>query len=406
MCAMIIEAGPFRTATASKQSPQKLTETLRLKYRDVLFKQVLPFWMRHGSDREYGGIGNILDEDGNTISHDKYLWSQGRALWTFSALCNHVEERPEWRAFADHIFAYLRTHGRDAEGRWMYRLDRNGGVLDGAVNIYVDGFVLHGLTEYYRLSGNPEALALALNTYGQVQARLCVPGGYDVFPFHIPEGMRTLDVPMAFSWFFYNLGEAASRPDILQAGVHYAEEILTRFYHPGLNVILQYVPWDGGFSDDALGRTYTPGTVFEAMWFGMNIFDRMGREDRIAQCCAHLKRHLNLAWDVRYGGFPLVVDVDGKHPAGAYKTPDCKPWWVQVEALVATAYAWHYTGEQWCLDWHEKIRQWVFALYPHASGEWRQWLDRKGNPMPSEALPVKDPFHLPRALLQMIRIFK
>ncbi len=385
---------------------ESLTAALAQKYREVLFHQVIPFWMRHGFDREYGGIGNILDDEGNTLNHDKYLWSQGRALWTFSALCNHVGERPEWREFADHIFAYLQTHGRDAGGRWMYRLDKGGKTLDGAVNIYVDGFVLHGLTEYYRLTGNAEALAMALETHDQVRDRLSVCGGYDVFPFHIPEGMRTLDVPMAFSWFFYHLGEAADRRDILGRGIRYSEEILTRFYRPDLDVILQFVPWDGGFSDAPVGRTFTPGTVFEAMWFGMNIFSRMGDPARVAECCAHLERHLHRAWDVRDGGFPLVVDVDGNHPAGAYKNPDCKPWWVQVEALVATAYAWHFTGQAWCLDWHAKIHEWVLALYPHASGEWRQWLDRRGNPMPSEALPVKDPFHLPRALLQFIQIFR
>ena len=73
-----------------------------------------------------------------------------------------------------------------------------------------------------------------------------------------------------------------------------------------------------------------------------------------------------------------------------------------TEALVATAYAHVHTGEPWCLEWHERIREWAFAHYPVPTGEWRQWLDREGQPTTSAALPVKDPFHLPRALIWLL----
>src|SRR5688572_22114798 len=81
-------------------------------YRRTLMDDVMPFWLRHGFDRKHGGIGNILDDAGNVVGTDKYLWSQGRALWTFSALYNRVERRPEWLEFANHLFDYLCTHGR------------------------------------------------------------------------------------------------------------------------------------------------------------------------------------------------------------------------------------------------------------------------------------------------------
>ena len=58
-------------------------------------------------------------------------------------------------------------------------------------------------------------------------------------------------------------------------------------------------------------------------------------------------------------------------------------------------------GESWCEKWFEQIYEWSFAhfLMPDI-GEWRQRLDRAGKPVTNVvALPVKDPFHLPRALI-------
>src|SRR5690242_14764016 len=144
-------------------------------YKKTLLHDVVPFWLKYGIDRRHGGIGNLLDDAGNVTGHDKYLWSQGRALWTFSALCNRIERRAEWLTFADHIFNYLHSHGRDAQGRWVFRLDKDGNVLEGDISIYVDGFVMAGMTEYHAATGNDGAKQIALETYENTRARLAQP---------------------------------------------------------------------------------------------------------------------------------------------------------------------------------------------------------------------------------------
>jgi N-acylglucosamine 2-epimerase len=83
-----------------------------------------------------------------------------------------------------------------------------------------------------------------------------------------------------------------------------------------------------------------------------------------------------------------------------------KPWWVQAEALVATAYAYAHTREPWCLDWHKKVQDYAFSHYPVKTGEWSQWVDREGRRMGNAFLPVKDPFHLPRALIHLVQVFE
>lgn len=372
-------------------------------YRRTLLNDVVPFWLRHGWDHEYGGISNVVDDKGDALNHDKFLWSQGRALWTFSALHRRVEAREEFLAFARHIFQYLSRNGRDGDGRWMYRLDPSGRVLEGSTSIFVDAFVFHGLEEYYRASGEKAALDLACATCENALARLGRPGSYGTAPYSVPEGLQQHGMAMIYSLFCYELGCTAGRQDFIDAGLRYADDILEAFYVPEKNAILEYVTLDGKFHDSPEGRACVPGHALEAMWFSILIYEKAGLSSRIPRCCELILRHLEIGWDEEHGGMFLALDISGRSPA-YWNSADCKPWWVQVEALVATAFAWRYTRQSWCLEWHERVREWAFERYPVATGEWRQWLSRSGEPIPSAALPVKDPFHLPRALMYLTEI--
>jgi N-acylglucosamine 2-epimerase len=378
----------------------------RQLYRRTLLDDVVPFWMRHGIDRVNGGMVNMLDDAGNALGTDKYLWSQGRGLWTLASLYTRIGRRPEWLAFADHVFAYLQSEkNRDEQGRWVFRRDKDGNVLEGNTSIYVDGFALGGLTQYYAATNNQTALKLALETYENVRKRLAKPGSYQVAPYHIPPGMKTHGVAMLFSQFFYDLGHLLGRQDIKKSGLDLAYEVLNHFYRPEKDAVVEFVTVDGKYVDSPEGRACVPGHAIESMWFLIGIFERSGDLDAIRTCCRIVKRHLELAWDEQYGGLILAIDIDGKDPP-FWKYPLHKPWWVQAEALVATAYAHLYTHEPWCLDWHRRVQEFAYAHYPVPTGEWSQWVDRFGKRMGNAFLPVKDPFHLPRALIQLIELFE
>jgi N-acylglucosamine 2-epimerase len=390
--------------TNPSPAEQAFIQSNAKRYRSTLLDDVVPFWLRHGIDRTYGGIGNMLDDAGNPTGTDKYLWSQGRALWTFSALYNRIDKRREWLAFADHIFTYLKSHGRDAQGRWVYRLDKDGNLLDPNISIYVDAFVMAGMTEYFAATGNPIARQLALETYENTRARLATPGSYQMAPYVLPGGMKTHGVAMIFSMFYAELGRVLARADITQSGLDHSDQILNDFYQPDKDAIVEFVTTDGKYVNSPEGRTCVPGHALESLWFQIAIFERLGDAERIRTCCRLIKRHLELAWDEPYGGLILGLDIEGVDPP-YWKYPMYKPWWVQAEALVATAYAYAHTRESWCLEWHRKVQEYAFAHYPVKTGEWSQWVDREGRRMGNAFLPVKDPFHLPRALIYLVNLF-
>jgi len=71
-------------------------------------------------------------------------------------LYNRIEKN-KWLKIADGLFHYLSKHGRDEKGRWMYLLDELNKVLQHDISIYVDGFVMIGMCEYYKATGNKKS---------------------------------------------------------------------------------------------------------------------------------------------------------------------------------------------------------------------------------------------------------
>ena len=66
--------------------------------------------------------------------------------------------------------------------------------------------------------------------------------------------------------------------------------------------------------------------------------------------------------------FILALDIDNKEPI-LWGEPTYKPWWVQLEALVATAYAYKYTKDEWFNDAHKRINEYAFTHYPTPYGD-------------------------------------
>jgi N-acylglucosamine 2-epimerase len=368
-------------------------------YRAELLGRTIPFWLRYAIDRQKGGILTCISDEGQVLSTDKYMWSQLRAIWTFSALYNKIEERQEWLDAARHIFDFVKRYGRDGEGRWVFTVDEEGNVIQGATSIYADGFAIYGLSELARACGDEEARSLALETYENVQRRLARPGSYETAPYPIPDGVKAHGVSMIFSLVFHELGLLLNDERILAAGLHHAEEVMTAFLQAESGLIREYVTLDNKLLDSAQGRAIVPGHAIESMWFMIHIYEYWNDRQRINEALAAIRRHIEYGWDELYGGLLLSRDVDGGDPWWPFA--DSKLWWPHTEALYALLLAYEESGEAWALEWFGRTHDYAYHHYPVPGyGEWTQKLDRRGKKFTQTvALPVKDPFHLPRSLI-------
>ncbi|MEX0777182.1 MAG: AGE family epimerase/isomerase [Phycisphaeraceae bacterium] len=375
-------------------------------FERYLLDDIVPFWMDHALDPR-GGLNTCIGDDGSVISRDKFMWSQLRAIYTFSALYNYIEPRQQWLDTAAGLVQFCARHGRDEQGRWVFRVSPEGRLIEGAISIGTDSFALLGLCEYYRASGDAAALRLARDTYDSVTHRLWLPGPYPLAPYEIPPGLDAHAISMAFSLAFHELALVTKDDGIGRAALACAVKVMDRFRQPQRRALVEFVHLDGALEDSPPGRAVVPGHAIESMWFQIHQFQHHGMKDRIRQCLECLRWHMELGWDQQYGGLRLGLDLDGKEPI-YWKFHDAKLWWPQTEALYALQLAHAISGEPWCLDWYWRLHRIAFTHYPvPGHGEWRQRLDRQFRPFDAVvALPVKDPFHLPRALMLMIRLLR
>lgn len=379
--------------------PSLMIEQAARGYRALLLNEIIPFWLRRGVDREYGGVLSSMTETGELITTDKYLWSQGRWLWVAAAVYNRLDRNAELLKSAEATARFLLRHGRDGEGRWQFAVTRTGEPLIGHTSIFSDCFAVYGLSEYYRATGEEEALRVALETFARIRRRVEEPDFREVAPATLKPGRRAHAVPMILTEVANELAQTTGLAEVEVAADEYAWRVLNYFRRPERKAVLEYLDWNYEPLPGAEGSAVEPGHAIESMWFVLHWARRRGNEQAIAQAVECIRWHLELGWDGEYGGLLLAVDIGGHEPYLAHW--DKKLWWVHTEALYALLLAYQLTGESWCAEWYERIHDWSWRhFYLPEVGEWRQRLNRRGEPVTELiALPVKDPFHLPRAAL-------
>jgi N-acylglucosamine 2-epimerase len=143
------------------------------------------------------------------------------------------------------------------------------------------------------------------------------------------------------------------------------------------------------------------------------IGDRLHTDDLVASARIILDEGV----DRIHGGIFRYVDCDGGIPHGRLlgapyealiqRTWSTKLWWVHSEAVYAAALCAHEGGDRPLAAsaaelWDYSRR--VFSTGRRA-GEWVQIHDRHGNVLNEVvALPVKDPYHVARDLMQLIQL--
>lgn len=390
---------PNSSADARFQLPADPAEWSRF-YRGHLVDFVMPFWMRHAIDEAHGGLLTCIADDGRILGTDKYLWSQARALWTFSALYRRIERRPEWLEVARSLYDFCRRFGVGDDGCWRFRVSREGIPIDGPLAIVVDCFAIFGMVEYARATGEAEALEIARRAYVSVERRLNSGQPFGTAPYPLPPGLKGHRYSMQCSLAFHELGTALGDAQILAASRRHTRQILDHYARPEYRALVEYVTLDGSFSDTPAGRTMVPGHGIESMWFQLQIFRESQRREEIPRVLGIMEDCLERAWDPECGGLLLAIDIFGGNEP-FWKCPTAKLWWPATEALCATLLAYEAEPQEKWLAQHRKIVTWALNHFPVPEhGEWQQRLDREGRPLREVvALPVKDPFHLPRALI-------
>ena len=141
-------------------------QTMKQEMQDVVENNILRFWMDQMMDCEHGGFYGRMAGDGELHKEaEKGAILNARILWSFSAAFR-VLKHPEYLEAATRAKDYIIEHFIDQEyGGVYWSVDYEGNPLDTKKQFYAIGFVIYGLTEYARATGDREALDYALELY-------------------------------------------------------------------------------------------------------------------------------------------------------------------------------------------------------------------------------------------------
>ncbi|NLF40910.1 N-acylglucosamine 2-epimerase, partial [bacterium] len=365
----------------------------------------VPFWERHSIDRAHGGFFTCLDRAGRVYSTDKYLWLQSRAVWMFARLHNACGGRHGWLDLALEGAAFIRRHGRAADGRVYFSVTQDGRPIHIQRKIYAEVFYVIAMTELAAATGRAEFLDEARGLFWQTYERWRTPAslGRPVFA-GTPRGSSLAD-PMVFLGMIEELEKLDHDPRYT-ALAQEMKTIALRHVDPERKLVLEHVGPEGAPLDSPRGRLLNPGHAIELGWFLLHLARRTGDAPLVDQALNIIDWSFTRGWDRTYGGLFYFLDADRRPPLQLEWS--MKLWWPMTEALYALLLAWHVSGKKRFLDRHLLVRDWSFKhLRDPKHGEWFGYLDRRGERTHDcKGGEWKGFFHLPRALLYSIQLLE
>ena len=118
------------------------------KCRADLTTDIMPFWLKHGWDRQHGGVYTCLDRDGTLMDSTKSGWFQGRFAFTCSYAYNAVKRDKRYLAAAKSTLDFIEAHLFDKRGRAYFSLMADGTPLRMRRYVFSECFAAIAMSEY------------------------------------------------------------------------------------------------------------------------------------------------------------------------------------------------------------------------------------------------------------------
>lgn len=370
------------------------------KYKDDLLNDIIPFWQNHSKDVEFGGFFTCLDREGKVFDTDKFVWLQCRQVWLFSMLFNQVEEKQEWLDFAEHGADFLKKYARAADGTWYFSLAQSGQPLIQPYNIFSDCFATMAFGQLYKATAKEEYAEIARSTFHSILERQNNPKRHWSKAVEGTRPLKNFALPMILCNLSLEIEHLLPKSVVENLIDDCIYEVMEIFYDKKSGLILENVTPEGKFSDSFEGRLLNPGHAIEAMWFIMDLGERLGNKNLIEKAKNITLHTLEYAWDTKYGGIFYFMDIKGNPPQQLEY--DQKLWWVHIETLIALLKGYLHTGDEKCWIWFEKLHDYTFKHFPDPEfGEWFGYLNRVGEPLLTlKGGKWKGCYHIPRGLYQ------
>lgn len=380
---------------------------LATQYKTELFENVIPFWLTHSQDKEYGGYLTCLDRQGNVYDTDKFIWLQGRQVWMFSMLYNKVDKRKEWLDCAIQGAEFLKRYGHDGNFNWYFSLTREGKPLVEPYNIFSYTFAAMAFGQLSLATGNQEYADIARRTFDTILSKRDNPKGRWNKAHPGTRPLKGFSLPMILSNLTLEIEHLIDQEIVEQIMEECIHEVINVFRRPELGgIIAENVNQDGSLSDSFEGRLVNPGHGIEAMWFIMDLGVRLNRPELIEKAVETTLKTVKYGWDKKYGGIFYFMDRKGS-PLQELEW-DQKLWWVHIETLISLLKGYQLTGSEESLQWFKKVHTYTWDHFKDPDyPEWWGYLNRRGEVLLDlKGGKWKGCFHVPRGLYQCWKVLE
>ena len=251
-----------------------------------------------------------------------------------------------------------------------------------------------------KASGNQEYADIARKTFDIILSKVNNPKGKWDKSHPGTRSLKNFALPMILCNLALEI-EHLLEKDFLNKTIDTCiQEVMDVFYRPELGLVVENLTLDNELSDTFEGRLLNPGHAIEAMWFIMDLGERLNRPDLIKTAAGIAVQMVEYGWDKKYGGIFYFLDRKG-HPAQQLEW-DQKLWWVHVETLISMIKGYQLTGSKDCLKWFEIMHEYTWEHFKDKEyPEWFGYLNRQGEVLlPLKGGKWKGCFHVPRGLYQ------
>lgn len=419
--------------TIERMSKEMDSKGMKREMREVLEGNILHFWMERMVDEKHGGFYGRMDGQGRLHPEaDKGAVLNARILWSFAA-AYRVLGKEEYKVMATRAKNYILAHFIDDEhGGVFWSVDYLGRPKDMKKQTYAMGFMIYGFSEYYRATGEEEALAVAIRLFENIECHAFDAEGVgyiealtrqwqSIADMRLSDkdenGSRTMNTHLHILEPYTNLYRAMSNVkcqmpnakcqmvcdfdamlDLLRSRLRTLIQIFTdKLLNPSTNHL------DLFFNDQWQGRRdiESYGHDIEAAWLLTETLEVLDDKELKTKTMPVVARIAKASEE------GLMADGSMIHERNTRtEETDCdRHWWVQCECIIGLMNQYHYFGDMEALQ--RALHCWEYVkrhLIDWQGGEWLWSIRADGtvNWEEDKAGPWKCPYHNSRLCLEII----
>ncbi len=383
--------------------------TMVNEIRQELVNGIIPFWKGFRDD-EYGGYYGYMDFDLNVDrKYERSCILNSRILWFFSSAYKVLED-VSLLDEAKHAYEFLLKYCLDKkDGGSFWSVTYNGAPLDTTKHTYNQAFTIYGLSAYYDVSGDEDALKLALSLYELIEKKMRDEDGYlEAFDREFKpvsneklsengtEATRSMNTLLHVMEGYTELYRVSGDSRVRKSLYEVLDIVDKKIYNPKLH--RQECFFDKEYN--SLVNLYSYGHDIEAAWLINRTTDILCDPELSEKIGKITDDLVSAVYKVAFDGRSIPVEAEN----GIVK--EDRVWWVQAEAIngFLDAYERHPEKKEY-LNAAKALWDYIkeVIIDKREGSEWYWYVDAEGVPAKEPIVePWKCPYHNGRMCLEVI----